>query len=459
MTKRSKKLISIFLVACLSLCLFAASACQTPQEEPPQEEPQDELSFTNLPALLVELFDENGERFPLADVTREDPVESKITLTNTQAEYELESFQATFKGRGNGSWTDSGNKKGYKIKFDKKQSLFGREKNKHWVIIPCSNFDDVTMSRNYLAYNMARTLFDGIEYTTPAHWIDVFVNGEYHGVYLLCEHVRVDTGRVDISSEYGEDDTGYLIEYDAYATGEEGVDYFRVEGVKYPFTVHSPDPEDGKYETEGGITKERFMQQIAYLQNYVARVYEAALQGDYQTFSALADTSSFVDMYLLHELFKNVDTGYSSFFLYKKAGGKLYAGPAWDFDATANTAFDRGDRTPEGIYVAGSVAEECNYTASELYLALYQNPTFKQEVITRWQQLSPLICTFVNEALNKDVCEANKVAMGKNFALWKGKTQADAETDWLNDVTELKEWLLSRIAWLDTEWSNASISR
>ena len=406
------------------------------------------MPLSNLPALMIDLTDSSGNVVPLSSVNRDDYVKSTVTLANTEDEYLLNSVAASFKGRGNGSWEEA--KKGYRIKFDKKQSVFGRAANKNWVIIACANFDDVTMSRNYLAYNMANEVFSYIEYTTQANWVDVYVNGEYRGVYLLCEHVRVDSGRVDIESEYGVNDTGYLIEYDAYYAnegGQEGIDYFKVPGLKYAFTVHSPDPED--YMDEG-ISKARYQQQVAFIKDYVTRVYSAALNGDFATFAELADVDSFVDMYILHELFKNTDTGFSSFYLYKKPNGKLYAGPAWDFDAT--TTATRGDASPQGIFVAGSVQNTSEHTASELYIALYQNANFKQAVIKRWKELSPKISTFLDEKLNDEVYAENKTAMGKNFALWKGKSQTVAENDWVNDVKTLKTWLQNRIAWLNSEW-------
>ena len=404
-----------------------------------------------VPEMYIDLFGGDGNMFPLSNVTREQYVDSVITLTNTEEQYELDSVKAYFKGRGNHSWT-AFSKKGYKIKFDKKQSVLGREKNKHWVLIACVQFDETTMSRNYLAYNMAGEIFDGIEYTTPAYWIDVYVNGQYCGVYLLCEQVRVDKGRVDIESEYGADDTGYLIEYDALATGEEGVDYFRVDGVKYPFTVHSPDPEDGKYETEGEITKERFKQQIAFIKDYVSRVYHAALSGDYATFAELVDADSFVDMFILHELFKNVDTGWSSFYLYKKPGGKLFAGPTWDFDGTANGAPGRGDRTPEGLFVPIEGANG-DVTTSMLYVELYKTDGFQTALRARWKVLSPKIGSFLDERLNDGVYEKYKQVMGRNYVLWNGKSQAAAEKDWVADVKALKRWLQDRIAWLNGEWT------
>lgn len=426
----------------------------------------DWIKLTNLPSMFIDLKNSAGGTVSIKDVNRKDYVKSTISLTNTKDEYIVNNVAAEFRGRGNGSWNDVsdnptyGKKRGYKIKFDKKQSLFGGEANKHWVILACTNFDDVTMSRNYLAFNMSRELFTAIEHSTLAEWVDVYVNGEYHGLYLLCEHTRVGKGRVDISSEYSTapENNGFLVEYDAYgATSNpdkgdpqfiDGIHYFRVSGVKYPFTVHSPDPEDY---AEEGITESDYRKQVAYIKNYVTEVYNAALGGNYDKFAELADVQSFVDMYILHELFKNVDTGYSSFYMYKKPNGKLYAGPPWDFDASTNIS-GRGDRSPQNIYVADKVQEGSAICASELYIELYKNASFKRDIIARWKTLSPQISAFLDERMNDAVYNENKAAMGKNFAKWKSKTQAKAETDWVNDMKTLKKWFTDRIAWLDNEW-------
>ncbi len=414
-----------------------------------------DLSYSegNLPCMTINLFDKNGDEYSLDLINREDYIDSKISILNTEEQYQLEEVSAGFRGRGNGSWYGAGGKNGYKIKFTNKQSLFGREKNKHWVIIACANFQDSTMYRNYLAYNMAGAVFSNIEYTTNAKWIDVYINGKYNGVYLLCEHVRVDNKRVEIESEYGVEDTGYLIEYDAYATGreednyEEGIHYFRIEGVKYPFTVKSPDPQEYLEE----ISKEEYIKQVNYIKNYIQNVYNAALNHDFETFSSLVDVDSFVDMYLIHELFKNADTGWSSFFMYKKPNGELFAGPVWDFDGTTNIV-GRGDRTPQGIYVAQGVMNGSAASANELFIELYKTEGFLTAVKNRWNDISNDIEIFIDEMMNENIYETYKSDIAKNFVLWKNKVQLNAETDWVNDCKILKQWMLDRIEWLNQEW-------
>ena len=151
-------------------------------------------------------------------------------------------------------------------------------------------------------------------------------------------------------------------------------------------------------------------------------------------------------MYILHELFKNTDTGHSSFYLYKKPSGKLYAGPAWDFDGTTTAA--RGSPSPEGIYVAGE-----SVAANELFVALESHDLdfiFYQTTIENEKNNEE---EFIDENMNDSVYEENKFAMARNLALWKKLSMKDAEKLWLNEVDVLKNWFDARISYLNNEWA------
>jgi uncharacterized repeat protein (TIGR02543 family) len=414
------------------------------------------IPLSNLPALFIDLFDESQNSLPIENVTRETYVESHISLINTTQEFTILEALAEFKGRGNGSWVDSGEKKGYRIKFDSSQNILGNDISKHWVILAGANFDDITMFRNKLAFNMTEEIFTNIEYASSAEWVDVYFNNQYHGVYLIAEHIRVNEDRINIISEYGINDTGYLIEYDAYASGTVGIDYFRVPGMKYPFTVKSPSPEDY---LDNGITTEQFMEQVNYIKALTTQMVTAALAQDLTAFAEYADVNSFLDMYILHELFKNIDTGYSSFFIYRHAGGKLFAGPPWDFDATLGSSPTRGNGGPTGIYVALSVQAFSSRTANELMIKLYATPAFKTLVIARWIEISGNILTYVNQTLSNAMINEYRFALGRNYVRWPSPqgygpaiSQQTAETNWANNIGILRKWLQDRIAWLNNEW-------
>jgi uncharacterized repeat protein (TIGR02543 family) len=412
--------------------------------------------LSNLPTLFIDLHHLNGSTIPIEQVNREDYVASTISLINTLDTFELLEVSAEFRGRGNGSWVDSGDKRGYRIKFESRQSILGNPSSRHWVILANANFDDITMYRNKFAFDIANELFSEIDYVTSAEWVDVYFNGNYHGVYLICEHLRVDTNRVNIESEFGVIDTGYLIEYDSYARGTEGVDYFRVQGVRYPFSMRSPKPDD--YLDEG-ITIDQYKEQVAYIKAMVGNMVSAILSKDFEEFSNYADVNSFVDIYILHELFKNIDTGFSSFFLYRNPGGKIHAGPPWDFDATWGSSPSRGNGSPMGIFVGLSVQAFSSRTANELLISLYATPAFKQVVVERWQVLSPNILTYVNQTLNDEMIETYRFAMGRNFVRWPSPqgygapiSQENAEINWRNNILIAKKWLIDRISWLNNEW-------
>jgi len=415
------------------------------------------LELSNLPALSINLYNDNNSVLPLQYVTRETYVKSTISLENTTSDFEITDASALFKGRGNGSWIDSGYKKGYRIKFDDKQSIFGTTASRHWVILAGANFDDVTMFRNKLAFNMASEIFTNIEYATSAEWVDLYVNGEYRGVYVIAEHLRVDEDRVDIESEYNILDTGYLVEYDAYASGVNGVDYFTVDGMRYPFTMKSPDPTEY---TEDGVTIDEYKAQVEYIQALVQGMVTAVNNKDLDAFREYADVDSFVDMYILHELFKNIDTGYSSFYIYREPGGKLFAGPPWDFDATLGCSPNRGNASPLGIYVALAVQAFSSRTSNELLINLYNTPEFYQIVEERWEVLSPNIQNYVDDTLTDEMIETYQYAMGRNFVRWPTPqgfgtevSQETAEANWAENIVILRDWLTDRVTWLDGEWN------
>ena len=73
--------------------------------------------------------------------------------------FNFNALSAEFKGRGHGSWTNSGPKRGYRIKFYDKHPVFGNEDSRHWVLLAGANFYDTTMLRAMTTYNMSMKYF------------------------------------------------------------------------------------------------------------------------------------------------------------------------------------------------------------------------------------------------------------------------------------------------------------
>lgn len=259
----------------------------------------------SLPVLSIDT--QNGEEI----VSKNDYIYCNVSTNNTVNDYIIDGEGAKIRGRGNTSW-EAQDKKPYKLKFNYKVDLFGNGNARDWVLVP--NNTDLSLSRNYLAQSVA-SLFENISYTSNVQFVDLYLNGEYRGVYLICEQIEFATQRIEVD-ETDSIDTSYLVEIDGRADGY----YFVLNGKNYVIKEPSTDEESFTPEHE------------EFIKNYLTLCLNTLGEGDYSSACELIDVRSFAEAYIVYELFNCVDVGYASFYMYKDAGGKLFCGPVWDFD-------------------------------------------------------------------------------------------------------------------------------
>lgn len=268
---------------------------------------------------------------------KENYVTCTVSIEGTEEEYLLQDIDAGIRGRGNSTWSHH-EKKSYRIKFDKKQSILGSDyKAKSWTLI--ANHADRTLSRNALAYTLAEQ-FDDIAFSSMHQHVELYLNGEYLGVYLLCDQMQTGEGRVDVDEDMtGDPDMGYLIELDCRAgnSGIENYDYFVLDHSKQ-YALKTPDPDDPGYDPDI---------YLEFIKTYMNDCLNALSAQDWEKICQLMDVDSFADVYIIQELFANHDCASFSFYFYKEKGGKLYCGPVWDFDISAGN----------GYYAAGNENE------------------------------------------------------------------------------------------------------
>ena len=127
----------------------------------------------------------------------------------------LEETTMKIKGRGNSTWwicTDASagavvGKCPYQVKFGDKTSVLGMPEDKKWVLL--AEKSDKSMIRNKIARYMGE--LSDLEYTPNAEYVELFINEDYQGTYLIGQKVEESSNRVDIG------DDGYLIEIDTDA--------------------------------------------------------------------------------------------------------------------------------------------------------------------------------------------------------------------------------------------------
>ena len=83
--------------------------------------------------------------------------------------------------------------KSYKIEFINKQEMLGMPKDRDWALI--ANYADKTLMKNYLMYRLSAKL--GLQ-SPRCRFVELYINKEYLGVYLLTETIKIGKKRINI---------------------------------------------------------------------------------------------------------------------------------------------------------------------------------------------------------------------------------------------------------------------
>jgi hypothetical protein len=320
-----------------------------------------------------------------------------------------------------------------------------------------ANYLDKTLLRNEAAFELSRRV--GMAWTPRSAQVVVELNGEYIGIYALTEHVRIGAERVNIPElKKGDTDPtaitgGYLME----------VDYWQGEAY-CPRTGRGVVLCFGNPET---LLEPDWAQQKAYIDGYIQATEDALYGSQFADpvagYAAYIDVDAAVDFYLVHELFKNVDSNFfSSVFLYKKRGGKLTFGPVWDFDLAAGNAqwarfgfFNGAD--PTGWHTRKQDTRVAD-TPTNWYARLFMDPAFEQKAHARWRALRAAgAIDGMFEFVDRRAAWLGLV-QARNFQRWPvldtvlTPDLSPVLGPYTVHVDAMKSWLRQRVTWLDTQW-------
>lgn len=402
---------------------------------------------------LVAYFQYDHASLPVVYIFTESDIRSKETYIPARIgtdccdeEFIFEDCDAQIRGRGNASWGFE--KKSYKIKFSKKRDPFGlnpEASEKDWILI--GNGCDKSLMRNYVAFSLGKA-FDGIDYSSACTQVELYLNETYQGVYLLCEQTEVNPGRIDIDDSLETDDNGFLLELDAYAGGIRDLDYFTISRYNIMFSVKS---------------KVASREQVRHIKSFMTEAFEAMTDGDRDRIDQLVDLDSMTDMLILQEFMKNIDCGWSSFFLsVPENGGKLYFLAPWDFDLSSGNDMRLGNGGYSNIYAA--TGRNGFSQSNRLFMAMWKHDWFKQLVCERWNELKSTITDTVNDCRQYAVDHTD--CGDRNFEKWSSLWEYRVNQEpyevlklksYSEQVDYLFEWLSNRYDWLD-EYYNELLS-
>ncbi|MBR2754043.1 CotH kinase family protein [Candidatus Saccharibacteria bacterium] len=346
------------------------------------------------------------------------------------------------KGRGNGTWTQR--KKPYQIKFKDKVNLFGLGKAKKWVLL--ADAMDATHLRNETAFYLAEML--NMKYCFEGKFIELYVDGNYEGLYYVTHAVEIGKHTVDLKNQLG-----ILVELDNfYGVMEEN------------------------YKTNNGdllvikdlVAKDNKNNAIEdFLNNY--NEFEIAVkEKNYRKIEEIIDVESFAQYYLLSEFSVNPDAYWTSFYMYKDGvEDTIHAGPSWDFDlafgnrewetwmgekfySPTETMVRRGELLPKEYYEQENNENgyETSLLLSTIVFDLMDIPEFREVVENLYRERmsgrGTELITMIEDR-TKMVEEAKEA----NDKRWKIK-----END---DLLNMLEWIRLRYAYFEQEYGNDSI--
>lgn len=366
---------------------------------------------------------------------------------------------------------------------DIKASILGMPEESDWVLL--APYNDISLVRDVFAFDM---------WNQMGHWgprtrmCEVFVNGEYMGVYAFCERIKRDKNRVDISKLKKTDiegrnvTGGYIVRVDAFDEEDETFES-SVPGIQtsqWPWgggsntgtvtwTIYYPKKEDIQPE------------QKAYIKGFIDNMESSFQQSNYtdpdEGYAKWIDVPSFVDYFIHTELSLNADGFKRSSYFYKAKDdsdgtqAKLVAGPVWDYNlAYGNCNFCNANNVNAWVY------NGCETNPTPVFWKkLTQDPNFMAAVKERYAQLRGTILSeeringffdsyaeLLDEAKDRHYAKYDDLFSsgdnGGGWWGWGGSTSPIAYfaayfvESYEEEIATVKNWFSQRLAFLDQNW-------
>lgn len=337
-------------------------------------------------------------------------------------------------------------------------SLFDWPSDNDWILY--APYTDKSLMRNVLTYDLGRQMG---QYAPRTKLCEVILNGSYIGVYVLMERIKINPGRVNVD-QLNYSDTldnqltgGYIIKVDKTTSGG-------VIAWTSPYTAQAPSNGPLYYQMHDPELSALHPDQFNYIKTYVNN-WETALKSvnfanPQIGFRAYSDELSFIDFFIMNELSKNVDGYRISTFLHKKRvseGGKIHAGPLWDFNlGWGNANYCQGGQTSGWEINFNSVCQGNGANMNPFWLnRMLQDTVFANNLKCRWSDLRTSILS--DEHLMNYIDSLGIILeepAQRNYDRWPilgvyvwpnnyiGNTYQE-------ELTYMKNWILARAAWMD----------
>lgn len=327
------------------------------------------------------------------------------------------------RGRGNASWKVA--KKPYKIKLSKKTGLLGMPAHKHFALL--ANYgaiNEISMFSSMVGFKIASL--------TNQPWVpryepvELVLNGEFLGLYLLVESIKIDRNRLDIIPQPDNCENpdsisgGWLVEVDNYADEQQIlVDEYdeNMQLSKMRVTHHYP-------EVLSDLQREWLTDEFTKLNQTLAGMDSTRIE-----WTELIDPVAFARYFIVREMIHDTDGYNGSFYLHKPygEGAKWICGPMWDIYAI----------TEKKDWV---INDHPTYSKTHMVPLIQHDIRFLQCLETEWALFKEKIPELMNYIATFNVYSAADAANGLRW---------DRHGDTDDKISYLKRCLQNNIRWID----------
>jgi hypothetical protein len=326
------------------------------------------------------------------------------------------------RGRGHSTW-GLHPKKPYQVKFEDKTPVLGMPEDKRWVLL--AEYSDKTFLRNKIAFHLGHLSL--LEWTPQSEYAQVYLNGEYQGLYLVTQKVEESKNRLNITDE------GFLLEIDDWSHLNPDDLYFQSDY----FLINIKEPE-----LDGPGSESQYIE--GYIDDFEKALFGSNFRDPQKGYRAYIEVQTVVDWFVINEIAKNVDAQwYSSIYLYKPPGEKLRMGPLWDFDLGFGNVNYAPPEFPEDWWVRDNpwIKRMC------------QDPYFVGQVQERYEFFRAKQAYLFRKM--DEYAAYIHPSMLENDELW----QTIGVWVWPNPVVfptyeqeldYLKTWISTRLSWMDS---------
>ncbi len=358
-----------------------------------------------------------------------------------------------------------------------KVKLLGMGKDSDWCFL--APWEDISYVRDVMSMQLAR---GGYAFAPQMRFCEVFMDGIYYGVFILCERASKGSKRLDVW-DYGMDDDNNPIDD---TTGDFLVEIDRPEHNK----THEIEPHyTSKYhpvKTDGTVISDRF---ITYqykepeeedfadlpgareaLHKAIDDMEDAFAAEDYQDLYAdYIDLESWMDYEIAKELSCDVDAYRLSVPMWKHSqtharmvgGNDKWKLALWDFNRAYGNAV---------VTYFSPTASIWRYTTNDLMIAftgwkeMQLNPFYWQKLMKDEAYVSRLKARYTQRRLGAysdsridQICDSIQALLNQGAQSRDNKAWNNRFNNWKAEINNVKAFAKNRLAWMDARWKDTSL--